>query len=191
MSDESLVIPLEELRVDDNLHFVEEPVEVMDCEIKQLKKSCLSIIKVNKVQVMGTLDDRLLKSYRYKDLRALHFGILLCCEIFTFQVEQFKPMGFSVTGTITGATTGQRWPTTVNGGGKWWWTTVDHRRTTTGIVVWPSQRLGQDGSTVAMSGRDGSTVATWHHVAADVAADVAEGIYPHAWFEPVTSWMKP
>ncbi|GKA43245.1 hypothetical protein Tco_0735969 [Tanacetum coccineum] len=45
---------------------------------------------------MGTLDGRLLKSYRYKDLRALHFGILLCCEIFTFQVEQFKPMGFLI-----------------------------------------------------------------------------------------------
>ncbi|GKA05914.1 hypothetical protein Tco_0685034 [Tanacetum coccineum] len=30
MSDESLVISLEELRVDDKLHFVEEPVEVMD-----------------------------------------------------------------------------------------------------------------------------------------------------------------
>ncbi|GJR68389.1 putative reverse transcriptase domain-containing protein [Tanacetum coccineum] len=33
LSDESLVIPLEELRVDDKLHFVEEPVEVMDREI--------------------------------------------------------------------------------------------------------------------------------------------------------------
>ncbi|GJT80349.1 hypothetical protein Tco_1054691 [Tanacetum coccineum] len=54
------------------------------------------IIKVNKVQVKGTLDGRLLKSYRYKDLRALHFGILLCCEIFTFQVEPFKPMGFLI-----------------------------------------------------------------------------------------------
>nr|GEY64274.1 hypothetical protein [Tanacetum cinerariifolium] len=32
--DESLVIPLEELRVDDKLHFVEETVEVMDYEIK-------------------------------------------------------------------------------------------------------------------------------------------------------------
>nr|GEU86689.1 hypothetical protein [Tanacetum cinerariifolium] len=42
---------------------------------------------------MGTLDGRLLKSYHYKDLHALHFGILLCCEIFTFQVEQFKAMG--------------------------------------------------------------------------------------------------
>ncbi|GKA91981.1 putative reverse transcriptase domain-containing protein [Tanacetum coccineum] len=34
LSDESLVIPLEELRVDDKLHFVEEPIEVMDREIK-------------------------------------------------------------------------------------------------------------------------------------------------------------
>ncbi|GKA62418.1 putative reverse transcriptase domain-containing protein [Tanacetum coccineum] len=30
LSDKSLVIPSEELRVDDKLHFVEEPVEVMD-----------------------------------------------------------------------------------------------------------------------------------------------------------------
>ncbi|GJR62357.1 copia protein [Tanacetum coccineum] len=46
MSDESPVIPLEELRVDDKLHFVEEPVEVMDREIKQLKRSLIPIIKV-------------------------------------------------------------------------------------------------------------------------------------------------
>ncbi|GKF84805.1 hypothetical protein Tco_0249703, partial [Tanacetum coccineum] len=44
--DESLVIPLEELRVDDKLYFVEEPVEVMDREIKQLKRSRIPIIKV-------------------------------------------------------------------------------------------------------------------------------------------------
>ncbi|GJX84210.1 putative reverse transcriptase domain-containing protein [Tanacetum coccineum] len=46
LSDESLVIPLEELRIDDKLHFVEEPVEVMDHEIKQLKRSRIPIIKV-------------------------------------------------------------------------------------------------------------------------------------------------
>ncbi|GJY23113.1 putative reverse transcriptase domain-containing protein [Tanacetum coccineum] len=46
MSDESLMIPLEELRVDDKLHFVEELVEVMDREIKQLKRSHIPIIKV-------------------------------------------------------------------------------------------------------------------------------------------------
>ncbi|GJY15432.1 hypothetical protein Tco_0385854 [Tanacetum coccineum] len=46
LSDESPVIPLEELHVDDKLHFVEEPVEVMDREIKQLKRSRIPIIKV-------------------------------------------------------------------------------------------------------------------------------------------------
>ncbi|GKB09745.1 putative reverse transcriptase domain-containing protein [Tanacetum coccineum] len=46
LSDESLVIPLEELRVDDKLYFVEEPIEVMDREIKQTRRSRIPIIKV-------------------------------------------------------------------------------------------------------------------------------------------------
>nr|GFC29320.1 putative reverse transcriptase domain-containing protein [Tanacetum cinerariifolium] len=46
LSDESLVIPLDELRIDDKIHFVEEPVEIMDREIKQLKRSRIPIIKV-------------------------------------------------------------------------------------------------------------------------------------------------
>ncbi|GKA85174.1 RNA-directed DNA polymerase, eukaryota, reverse transcriptase zinc-binding domain protein [Tanacetum coccineum] len=46
LSDESLVIPLRELHVDDKLHFVEEPVEVVDRKIKQLKSSRIPIIKV-------------------------------------------------------------------------------------------------------------------------------------------------
>ncbi|GJW92039.1 putative reverse transcriptase domain-containing protein [Tanacetum coccineum] len=37
LSDESLVIPMEELRLDDKLNFMEEPVEIMDREVKQLK----------------------------------------------------------------------------------------------------------------------------------------------------------
>ncbi|GJW91936.1 hypothetical protein Tco_0169489 [Tanacetum coccineum] len=45
-SDESHVILLEELRVDDKLHFVEESIEVMDHKIKQLKRSRIPIIKV-------------------------------------------------------------------------------------------------------------------------------------------------
>ncbi|GJY21122.1 putative reverse transcriptase domain-containing protein [Tanacetum coccineum] len=39
LSDESLVIPIEELRLDDKLKFMEEPVEIMDREVKQLKQS--------------------------------------------------------------------------------------------------------------------------------------------------------
>ncbi|GJU35826.1 reverse transcriptase domain-containing protein [Tanacetum coccineum] len=45
LSDESLVIPMKELQLDDKLNFVEEPVEVMDREIKQLKRSLIPIIK--------------------------------------------------------------------------------------------------------------------------------------------------
>nr|GEZ02149.1 retrotransposon protein, putative, Ty3-gypsy subclass [Tanacetum cinerariifolium] len=46
LSDESLVIPLYELLIDDKLHFVKEPMEIMDHEIKQLKRSRIPIIKV-------------------------------------------------------------------------------------------------------------------------------------------------
>nr|GEY45464.1 reverse transcriptase domain-containing protein [Tanacetum cinerariifolium] len=46
LSDESLMIPLDELRINDKLHFVEEPLEIMDHEIKHLKRSRIPIIKV-------------------------------------------------------------------------------------------------------------------------------------------------
>ncbi|GJV07827.1 putative reverse transcriptase domain-containing protein [Tanacetum coccineum] len=45
-SDEPLAVPLEGLHVDDKLHFVEEPVEIMDREVKRLKQSCVPIVKV-------------------------------------------------------------------------------------------------------------------------------------------------
>ncbi|GJX71786.1 putative reverse transcriptase domain-containing protein [Tanacetum coccineum] len=44
--DEPLAIPLDEIHIDDKLHFVEEPVEIMDCEVKRLKQSCILIVKV-------------------------------------------------------------------------------------------------------------------------------------------------
>ncbi|GKD67760.1 putative reverse transcriptase domain-containing protein [Tanacetum coccineum] len=37
LSDESLVIPMKELLLDDKLNFVEEPIEIMDREVMQLK----------------------------------------------------------------------------------------------------------------------------------------------------------
>ncbi|KAD4386310.1 hypothetical protein E3N88_26479 [Mikania micrantha] len=46
LSDETLVIPLEEIQIDDQLHFIEEPVEIMDREVKQLKQSRIPIVKV-------------------------------------------------------------------------------------------------------------------------------------------------
>ncbi|GJV45547.1 hypothetical protein Tco_1430083 [Tanacetum coccineum] len=46
LTDENLVIPLEEIQLDDKLHFIEEPVEIMDREVKQLKQSRIPIVKV-------------------------------------------------------------------------------------------------------------------------------------------------
>nr|GEV30245.1 putative reverse transcriptase domain-containing protein [Tanacetum cinerariifolium] len=44
---EPLAIPLDEIQVDDKLHFIEEPVEIMDCEVKRLKQSRIPIVKVH------------------------------------------------------------------------------------------------------------------------------------------------
>nr|GFA84649.1 putative reverse transcriptase domain, ribonuclease H-like domain, aspartic peptidase domain protein [Tanacetum cinerariifolium] len=46
LSDEPLVILLDELHIDDKLRFIEEPVEIMDREIKQLRQRRILIIKV-------------------------------------------------------------------------------------------------------------------------------------------------
>ncbi|GKE21924.1 putative reverse transcriptase domain-containing protein [Tanacetum coccineum] len=46
LSDESLVIPLDEIHIDDKLYFVEEPVEIMDHEFELLKQIRIPIIKV-------------------------------------------------------------------------------------------------------------------------------------------------
>nr|GEW82873.1 putative reverse transcriptase domain-containing protein [Tanacetum cinerariifolium] len=46
LSDGDLIIPLNEVRIDKKLHFIEEPIEIMDREVKQLKQSRIPIIKV-------------------------------------------------------------------------------------------------------------------------------------------------
>nr|GEU59831.1 putative reverse transcriptase domain-containing protein [Tanacetum cinerariifolium] len=46
LSDETLAIPLDEIQINDKLHFIEEPVEIMDREVKRLKQSRIPIIKV-------------------------------------------------------------------------------------------------------------------------------------------------
>ncbi|GJR11524.1 hypothetical protein Tco_0794176 [Tanacetum coccineum] len=45
-TDEPLAVLLDGLRLDDKLQFVEEPVEIMDREVKRLKQSRIPIIKV-------------------------------------------------------------------------------------------------------------------------------------------------
>ncbi|GJS44071.1 hypothetical protein Tco_0569114 [Tanacetum coccineum] len=44
--DEPLVVPLDGHHIDDKLHFMEEPIEIIDREVKQLKQSRIPIVKV-------------------------------------------------------------------------------------------------------------------------------------------------
>ncbi|GKC51085.1 hypothetical protein Tco_1073830 [Tanacetum coccineum] len=46
MAEEPLAIPLDEIQVDDKLHYVKEPVEIMVCEVKHLKQIHIPIVKV-------------------------------------------------------------------------------------------------------------------------------------------------
>ncbi|GKE54852.1 putative reverse transcriptase domain-containing protein [Tanacetum coccineum] len=47
LSDEPLAIPLDEIHIDEKLNFIEEPVEIMNREVKLLKKSRIPIVKVH------------------------------------------------------------------------------------------------------------------------------------------------
>ncbi|GKE89402.1 hypothetical protein Tco_1566877 [Tanacetum coccineum] len=41
-----LHVPLDDIKIDKTLHFVEKPVEVMDREVKSLKRSKIALVKV-------------------------------------------------------------------------------------------------------------------------------------------------
>ncbi|GJW76826.1 hypothetical protein Tco_0138508 [Tanacetum coccineum] len=63
MADEPLAIPLDEIQIDDKLHFIEEPVKIMDREVKRLKQIRIPIVKTillrftNQVILFGTIPD--------------------------------------------------------------------------------------------------------------------------------------
>nr|GEX96548.1 putative reverse transcriptase domain-containing protein [Tanacetum cinerariifolium] len=46
LSDEDLIIPLDEVKIDEKLHFIQEPIKIMDREVKKLKQSRIPIVKV-------------------------------------------------------------------------------------------------------------------------------------------------
>ena len=47
LSDETLIIPTDEIQVDDKLHFVEEPVEVTDWKVQKLTRNKIKLVKVH------------------------------------------------------------------------------------------------------------------------------------------------
>ncbi|GJY01357.1 putative reverse transcriptase domain-containing protein [Tanacetum coccineum] len=46
LADANLHVPLDEIKIDKTLHFIEEPVEIMDREVKNLKRSKIPFVKV-------------------------------------------------------------------------------------------------------------------------------------------------
>nr|GFC03610.1 putative reverse transcriptase domain-containing protein [Tanacetum cinerariifolium] len=52
-ADEPLAVPLDGLHLDDKFHFVEEPVEVVDHEVKRLKRSRIPLVKVRSNSKQG------------------------------------------------------------------------------------------------------------------------------------------
>ncbi|GJZ91964.1 putative reverse transcriptase domain-containing protein [Tanacetum coccineum] len=46
LAESDVQVPLEEIKVDDKLYFVEEPVEIVDRQVKKLKRSWILIVKV-------------------------------------------------------------------------------------------------------------------------------------------------
>ncbi|GJR86032.1 hypothetical protein Tco_0738942 [Tanacetum coccineum] len=64
LSDESLIIPMKELQLDDKLNFVEEPVEIMDREIKDSEFLC-SPPMISKSSTKMMDGDHLLASLKF------------------------------------------------------------------------------------------------------------------------------
>ncbi|GKC38471.1 putative reverse transcriptase domain-containing protein [Tanacetum coccineum] len=46
LSDETLPISLDDIQIDDKLHFIEEPVKIVDREVKRLKQGRIPVVKV-------------------------------------------------------------------------------------------------------------------------------------------------
>ncbi|GJU26435.1 putative reverse transcriptase domain-containing protein [Tanacetum coccineum] len=59
LSDEPLAIPLDEIHIDEKLNFIEEPVEIMDHEVKHLKQSHIPIMKVRSVGIQEEVPNTL------------------------------------------------------------------------------------------------------------------------------------
>ncbi|GJQ91144.1 putative reverse transcriptase domain-containing protein [Tanacetum coccineum] len=70
LSDKTHVILLDEIQIDDKLYFVEEPIEIMDCEVKRLNQSRISIVKVcwnsrRGLKFIWEREDQIRKKYMY------------------------------------------------------------------------------------------------------------------------------
>ncbi|GJU71350.1 reverse transcriptase domain-containing protein [Tanacetum coccineum] len=74
--DEPLAIPLEEIHIDDKLNFIDEPVEIMDQEVKRLKQRHIPIMKVMAAPIISISSDTSEESVGSHTLRVILFGAI-------------------------------------------------------------------------------------------------------------------
>ncbi|GJZ17257.1 putative reverse transcriptase domain-containing protein [Tanacetum coccineum] len=70
LAESDVVVPIEEIQLDDKLHMIEEPVEIVDKEVKRLKQSRIPIVKVRCNSQRGLeftweRDDQIKKKYHH------------------------------------------------------------------------------------------------------------------------------
>ncbi|GJR47996.1 putative reverse transcriptase domain-containing protein [Tanacetum coccineum] len=73
LADASLHVPLDEIKVDKTLRFVEEPVEIMDREVKRLKCSRLVVVRVH----LGSKRGKVVSSYVRFDNQSIEHDRLI------------------------------------------------------------------------------------------------------------------
>nr|GEW49707.1 putative reverse transcriptase domain-containing protein [Tanacetum cinerariifolium] len=70
LAEDDVVVPIDEIQLDDKLHKIKEPVEVMDREVKRLKQSRIPIVKVcwnsqRGLEITWEREDQIKKKYPY------------------------------------------------------------------------------------------------------------------------------
>ncbi|GJT60623.1 hypothetical protein Tco_1004156 [Tanacetum coccineum] len=74
LADASLHVPLDEIKVDKTLRFVEEPIEISDREVKRLKCSRMVVVKVHLGSKRGKIiDSKILVKVRWNSKRGPEF----------------------------------------------------------------------------------------------------------------------
>nr|GEW45277.1 putative reverse transcriptase domain-containing protein [Tanacetum cinerariifolium] len=98
--DANLHVPLDEIKVDKTLYFVEKPVEFIDHEVKALKRSKIPIVKVHWSSKRGPeftweREEHMKASYAYSDSL---FLTPLCCD----DIHDVTPRVFALARCETG-----------------------------------------------------------------------------------------
>nr|GFB73404.1 hypothetical protein [Tanacetum cinerariifolium] len=68
LAEPDVQVPLEEIEIDENLHFVEEPIEIVERDVKRLKRRRIPLVKVHWNYRQGAeytweLEDQFWKKY--------------------------------------------------------------------------------------------------------------------------------